>query len=168
MTTPREAAERIARALRRHTRKLTAGLVGTLLLLLTAVTLVDVIGRYAFNAPLPGGTEMTQLLVMSIVFAGLPAICLDDAHVTVDLFTSVMPDWLLEIQLLVARLFVAGILGLVCWQLWLHGLRLASWNQTTIYLGFPLAPVAQAASVICGVSALMVLMMAVFRLPREQ
>lgn len=166
MTQGDRVAERLVGALRRNLRHVTAGLAGTLLLMLTGVTLVDVIGRYLFNSPLSGGTEMTQLLVMAIVFTGLPAICLDDGHVAVDLFTSMMPEWMLAVQLFIARLFVAGVLGLVCWQLWQHGLRLETWNQTTIYLTMPLAPVAKLASAICGASAAMVFMMAVFRLPR--
>lgn len=166
MTADTTTAERRLGALRQHFRRATAVLAGALMLILTGVTLVDVVGRYAFNSPLSGATEMTELLVMAIIFTGLPAICIDDGHVTVDLFTAMMPDWLLTIQLFVARLFVAGVLALVCWQMWAYGMRLGAWNQTTIYLTVPLAPVAKSAAAICGASALIVLLMAVFRLPR--
>lgn len=166
MTASDRTVERLAGALRRHFRQITALLAGALLLLLTGVTLIDVIGRYLFNSPLSGGTEMTELLVMATVFAGLPAICLDDGHVTVDLFTSMMPNWLLGVQLFLTRLFVAGVLGLVSWQMWLHGVRLGNWNQTTIYLTVPLEPVAKIAAAICGASAMISFLMAVLRPPR--
>lgn len=51
------------------------------------------------------------------------------------------------------------------WQLWAHAEQLASWNEVTVYLRTPLAPFAQAASVICGVCAVVAFVMAVLRLP---
>ena len=129
------------------------------------MTLIDVLGRYFLASPLPGASELTELLVMSIVFAGLPAICLDDGHITVDLFTSRLRGRAAAVQIMAGRLAVALMLTLVSWQLWEHGGRLGSWGETTIYLHVPLAPVARAASVLCAVSALIVLALALLRLP---
>ena len=42
-----------------------------LLFCLMAVTTVDVIGRYIFNFPLRGGFEITELLLLTLIFAGL-------------------------------------------------------------------------------------------------
>jgi TRAP-type C4-dicarboxylate transport system permease small subunit len=167
MTRDATPAARKIRALQRAVRWMTALLVGTLLLTLTGVTLVDVIGRYAFAQPLNGASEITELLVMAIVFAGLPAICLDDAHITVDLFTSALKGRAAAIQVFVARLFVSGVLGLVAWQLWAHGERLGSYGQTTLYLHAPLEPIAKAAAGIAGVSALLTLAMAATWIPKR-
>ncbi|MDX5357880.1 MAG: TRAP transporter small permease [Rhodobacterales bacterium] len=146
----------------------TAVVLGILLLALTAVTFTDVVGRYLFSAPLPGGPELTELLVMAVVFGGLPALCLDDGHITADLVTQRLGPQALVVQLFLARLASAAVLGLAAWQLWKIGLRLAGYGQTTVFLKVPLGPVAQAASVICGVSALLVLAMIVMRVERAK
>jgi TRAP-type C4-dicarboxylate transport system permease small subunit len=55
-----------------------------LLFCLMAVTTVDVIGRYIFNFPLRGGFEITELLLLTLIFAGLPLVSRADEHVTMD------------------------------------------------------------------------------------
>ncbi len=159
-------AGRRAGALRHGFRRVTAVLTGVLLLALTAVTLVDVLGRYFLSSPLPGATELTELMVMAIVFAGLPAICLDDGHVTVDLFTSRLRGRAIGAQTLAARLVVALMLGVIAWQLWEHGARIGSYGSTTTYLRIPLQPAAQLAAGLSAVSALIVLALALMRLPK--
>ena len=65
--------------LRQRVGTATAVALGVMLLALTGITVLDVTGRYLLNAPLPGGAELTELLVMAVIFTGLPAISLDDA-----------------------------------------------------------------------------------------
>ena len=49
-----------------------------------AITTVDVIGRYMFNWPLRGAFEITELLLLMLIFAGLPLVSQADEHVTLD------------------------------------------------------------------------------------
>ena len=44
---------------------------GMLLLVMMATTIVDVIGRYIFNSPLSGAGELTELILVSVIFMGL-------------------------------------------------------------------------------------------------
>lgn len=155
-----------AARVRRGLRLVTAVLCGALLLALTFVTVVDVIGRYLLSRPLPGAGEYTELLLMSIIFVGLPAVCLDDGHVSVDLFTSKFRGWLATAQLAVARLFVGVLLAVIAWQLWKHGTQLSSYNEVTVYLRVPIGPFAKATAVIAGICALASFAMAFMRLPR--
>lgn len=161
----RGGAAGFAALARRRLRLVTSVLCGALLVALTFVTVADVIGRYLLAAPLPGASEYTEMLLMAIIFTGLPAVCLDDAHITVDLFTSRLSGGWAKAQTALARLAVAAVLAVVSWQLWAHAEQLASWNEVTVYLRTPLAPFAQAASVICGVCAVVAFVMAVLRLP---
>lgn len=146
----------------------TAVLLGLLLLALTSVTFVDVVGRYLINTPLPGGPELTELLVMAVVFGGLPALCLDDGHVTADLFIQNLGPRAQVWQLGLARLASAAVLGVACWQLWRIGMRLSGYGQTTVFLKIPLGPVAYLASAICAASALLILAMIVMRAERAR
>lgn len=165
MTPTASNAARLVGALRTRMQRGTAILTGALLLALTGVTLIDVLGRYFFSHPLSGASELTELLVMAVVFAGLPAICLDDGHITVDLFTSHLAGRASTVQIMATRLVVAMVLAVVAWQLWLHGTRLGSYGETTIYLRIPLEPVAKIAAVISAVSSFFVSVMAVSRAP---
>ena len=56
----------------------------TLLFCLMMLTTADVIGRYIFNWPLRGAFEITELLLLTLIFAGLPLASRADEHVTLD------------------------------------------------------------------------------------
>ena len=43
-----------------------------LLFAMMVLTFVDVWGRYFFNSPVPGGFEVTELMMAALIFAGLP------------------------------------------------------------------------------------------------
>lgn len=160
------APHRLATRARRGLRLATAVLCGALLIALTGVTVVDVIGRYLLSSPLPGASEYTEILLMSIVFMGLPAVCLDDGHIAVDILSSKLKGLADAFQTVAARLIVAGVLAIVSWQLWAHAAQLASYNEVTVYLRAPLAPFATGTAVITGICAVLVFLMAVFRLPK--
>ncbi|AEV37339.1 TRAP dicarboxylate transporter, DctQ subunit [Pseudovibrio sp. FO-BEG1] len=156
----------IAARARRKLRSGASVLCGLLLLALVAVTVIDVIGRYLFASPLPGAPEYTELLLMAVIFTGLPAVCLDDGHITVDLFTSKFRGGLASLQLFFSRIFVAIVLAVVAWELWKHGNQLASYQEVTVYLRVPLAPFSKAAGVISAFCAFITFVLAVLRIPR--
>src|SRR5437660_9241927 len=51
---------------------------------LMALTAADVVGRYIFNWPIRGAFEITELLLLALIFAGLPLASRADEHVTLD------------------------------------------------------------------------------------
>ena len=48
------------------------------------LTTADVVGRYIFNWPIRGAFEITELLLLTLIFAGLPLASRADEHVTLD------------------------------------------------------------------------------------
>ena len=44
---------------------------------LMVLTCIDVVGRYFFSMPVTGGFEMTEILLASLIFAGLPLVTLE-------------------------------------------------------------------------------------------
>ena len=152
--------------LRQRVGTVTAVALGVMLLALTGITVLDVTGRYLLNAPLPGGAELTELLVMAVIFTGLPAISLDDGHVTADLLSQQLGPKGRAVQLFAARACAVVALVLIAKQLWAHGARLSGYGQTTVYLHIPLGPAIQIAAVICAVSALIVAALAITRAPQ--
>ena len=110
---------------------------GVILIVMMALTVIDVIGRYGFNAPLIGATELTELLLVSVVFIGLPAVSMDDGHVSVDLFVSKMPVWIQPFRRIFVALVSSGVLAMVAWRLWVQGDQISGYGGVTNSLRLP-------------------------------
>ena len=80
-----------ADSLTRGIRAVLGGFAAVMLAILVGLTVVDVVGRYFFNAPIPGGYEITQILMAAIIFGGLPAVSRLESHITVDLLDGLTP-----------------------------------------------------------------------------
>jgi TRAP-type transport system small permease protein len=129
-------------------------LAAALLFGLMALTCADVVGRYFLNKPVPGGFEMTELLLAALIFAGLPLVTLRSEHVMVDLLDPVTPDWLFRIQHVLATLLGAACTAYLAWRLALRAEELATRGETTSQLGFPIAWLAWAMGVLMALTAL--------------
>jgi TRAP-type C4-dicarboxylate transport system permease small subunit len=131
------------------------GLIAAALLFgLMLLTCVDVVGRYFFNRPVTGGFEMTELLLAALIFAGLPLVTLRSEHIVVDLLDPVTPDRLFRIQHALATLIGAICTGYLAWRLGLRAEELASRGETTSQLGFRLAWLTWAMSLLMALTAL--------------
>ena len=83
-TSPRPSWERRADA--------ALGLAASAILFaMMALTFVDVVLRYLFNRPLRGGFELTELMLLVLIFAGLPLVSHADEHVTMDFIDRLLP-----------------------------------------------------------------------------
>src|SRR5215467_3054674 len=71
-----------------------------LLFCLMALTTAEVVGRYVFNRPIRGAFEITELLLLTLIFAGLPLASRADEHVTLDFIDMVLSS---RSQLLLRR-----------------------------------------------------------------
>lgn len=119
-----------------------AAICAAMLIAMMGLTLVDVVGRYVFNSPLVGATELTELLLIGVVFLGLPAVTLDRGHVSVSLLSDRLPARFQPLREFVLSLVIAALLSAIAWRIWLQGNQLAGYGGTTETLDFPLAPVA--------------------------
>jgi TRAP-type transport system small permease protein len=143
-------------------RQLTDGASSLVLFLLMAMTCVDVIGRYFFNAPLDGATELTQLMMGVIVFAVLPTVSFREDHVSVDLMDIWFPDRLINSRQLVINAIAAFAMGVVAWRVWFVAERTVEYGDATEFLGIPYAPIYFFIAVMCGFTAIAI----AFNIPR--
>ena len=132
-------------------------IAAALLMLMMFLTLVDVIGRYLFNSPLPGGFELTEVAMAALIFAGLPHVCRTGGHVAVGLLSDRLPAALRNLHGILSGLIMAGVLSVLSWRLWLKAGELAEYGDVTVFLRIPHAPIAYLASVLLAVSALLAL-----------
>lgn len=112
------------------------------LLSLMLITVADVLGRYLFNTPVIGATELTEILLVCLVFMGLPVVCLDNSHISVDLVVSRFPAVLQPFRQLMLTCITSLVLGVIGWRLWVYAEQIGSYGGTTNSLSIPLAPIA--------------------------
>jgi TRAP-type C4-dicarboxylate transport system permease small subunit len=145
------------------------GLIAALLLLcLMAVTCVDVIGRYFLGAPLYGAFEITEMLLASLIFAGLPLVTLRNDHITVDLLDAFVPDSLFRIQHVVICLICFVATAYLAWRLGIYAVAMDRAGETTAQLKFKLAYLTYAMSLLMALTALSLLVLAMRRPQRHR
>ncbi len=55
-----------------------------ILLAMMLLTTVDVVARYVFSRPIRGAFEVTELMLLVLIFAGLPLVSFSDEHAVMD------------------------------------------------------------------------------------
>ncbi len=128
-------------------------LAAALIFILMALTFVDVVGRQ-FDYPLPGGLEITEIMMGAVIFLGLPLVTADNGHVAVDLLDNLVPqNWKAGQQFLI-NLLGAVVLSVVSYKLWGRAFETLEYGDNTAYLQIPLAPLVFFMSVMAGVTSI--------------
>jgi TRAP-type transport system small permease protein len=145
-------------------RKLLATLCGALaagaLFAIMVLTLVDVSGRKFASASIPGSLEVTELLLVVVIFAGLPLVSLQGEHVVFDSLDPLLPAWLRRLQQAVVDTACAGALGGIAWLMWAKAGQMAEYGDVTAQLKLALPPFVRLMAVLCGVTAMVHLLLA--------
>jgi len=142
-------------------------LAGAALFAIMWLTLVDVAGRKFFNNSVPGGLEMTEILMVCVIFAALPLVSWRGEHVVFDTFDRFVPEWLRRLQARVVHVLCAATFGWLAWLLVGRAERFASYTETTSYLKVPLWPVAATMAFLLLVTAVAHLLLAILA-PRPE
>ena len=73
------------------------GLMGAVsLFAIMALTFFDVGGRKLLDHSIPGSLELTELLMVVVIFSALPLVVQRSEHVVFDSFDSLLPNWVLK------------------------------------------------------------------------
>ena len=130
---------------------------GLMLIVIMLMTMVDVIGRTAFNSPFRGTVELTQMAMVVVVYLGLGYAAHEDDHISVDLVdTQIGPRTRLAVAVFTG-IFGAVVIGLLTWNLYRFADRLDVGGYTTAVLRIPQGPVALVA-VLGGVMLVLALL----------
>ena len=128
------------------------------LALLVLVASVDVIGRYAFNAPLAWAFSLARILMALMVFAALPLASAADEHLRAGLFDAKWSDAGLRVRAIAVQAVSALACAVLAWRLGAQALEYAANGELieTIdlrasWLVGVLCLLAAAASVACAV-----------------
>ena len=138
------------------------GLLAALALFaIMVLTLFDVSGRKLLDQSVPGSLELTELLMVVVIFAGLPLVSLQGEHVVFDSLDPLLPAWLRRAQQVAVDLLCAAALLGLAWLMGQKAMQLASYGDVTAQLHLPLGPFVGVMCVLCAVTALVHLMLLV-------
>lgn len=138
------------------------GLAATALFSMMLLTVADVFGRDALNAPVPGAFEVTELLMVVVIFSALPTVTANDEHVTIDFIDLVLPASVRSWHAILVDAISLVALALVTRQIWEKAVTFERYGDTTMLLLIPLAPFAYFMAILSG-AATVALMIRVAR-----
>ena len=128
--------------------------VAVILFGMAALTFVDVVGRDAFNAPIPGTFETVGLLLGVVAFAAFPFVTLSDRHITVDLFDHFIRGGFRRARDVVVMLAIAAMAGFMAERLWAAAVDEWQNDYVTEYFGISRAPLLVLLALLCAGTAI--------------
>ena len=129
-------------------------LSGIALFAIMALTFFDVLGRKFASHSITGSLELTELLMVVVIFAGLPLVSLQGEHVVFDSLDAWLPAAWRRVQAVVIDALCALALAGVAVLLWTKAGQMAQYGDTTAQLKIPQAPFVYLMSLLCGLTAL--------------
>jgi TRAP-type C4-dicarboxylate transport system permease small subunit len=111
---------------------------GALLLVAIAITLVSVIGRYAFDAPVPGDYELVELTCAIGIFLFFPYTHAVDGNIVAEFFTAGLSERHQRVLDVGNDIVFALVAMLLTWRLGAGFLDKYTSGDTTILIQLPL------------------------------
>jgi TRAP-type C4-dicarboxylate transport system permease small subunit len=131
------------------------GVVASVILLaMMLLTFVDVVARYIFSRPVRGAFEITELMLLVLIFAGLPLVSFTDEHALMDFIDRLLP---LRAQRALEGLVqgvCATIMFLLAWQVWIKADRIWAYRDATDVLRIVYGPFVYFMAVSIGLAGL--------------
>jgi TRAP-type transport system small permease protein len=153
------AMERPMKSVRSFIDRLCGGVSAAALFGIMVLTFVDVSGRKALSQSVPGSLELTELLMVLVIFAALPLVSLHGEHVVFDSLDAVTPKaWQKWQRALVELICACGLFG-VAWLMWRKAGSLAEFGDTTALLKISHAPFVYGMSFLAALTGVVHLML---------
>jgi len=114
-----------------------AVLAGIALFIMMILTFIDVIGRYGFNKSIFGSSEMIEVLMVVVIFAGVAFVTASDQHIKVDIFAPWINRYVPNLQRWIVHIFSLVIYTGLTYELGRHMLESLHSGKRTAVLDFP-------------------------------
>jgi TRAP-type C4-dicarboxylate transport system permease small subunit len=129
-------------------------IAGLALLAIMLLTFFDVSGRKFLSHSITGSLELTELLMVVVIFAALPLVSLKGEHVVFDSLDAFLPAWVRKIQQGLIHIASAALLMGLAYLMWQTGGEFAITGETTAQLKITKAPFIQGMGLLCGLAGL--------------
>jgi TRAP-type C4-dicarboxylate transport system permease small subunit len=147
------AREADGRIRMKKTLELLCGLLsGAALFAIMALTFFDVLGRKLADHSIRGSLEVTELLMVVVIFGALPLVSERGEHVAFDSLDAYLPAWVHKAQGVLINALCGVVLLLLGWLMWKTGNDFAQSGETTAQLQILKAPFIWGMAVLCGVT----------------
>ncbi len=129
------------------------GVAASLILLaMMLLTFVDVVARYAFNRPVRGAFEVTELLLLLLIFAGLPLVSFTDEHALMGFIDRLLPPrGQVRLERAVQALCAAAMFVLT-WLIWNKADQIWAYRDSTDVLRILYGPFVYFMAVMIGLT----------------
>jgi len=118
------------------------------------VTFVDIVGRFLLHRPLPGSTDLVQVLLLLTAGCTLPAVTCRGEHLSIGLFDGARPTPLERARRAVVATVLSLTFAALAVLLWTYAGDTARNGDVIGYLRLPVAPFVYALSLLCLAAAL--------------
>ncbi len=146
-------------ALRRTLDVLCGSLAAAALFAIMWLTLFDVAGRKLVDTSVTGSLELTEMLMVLVIFAGMPLVSLRGEHVVFDSLDPLLEAWVRRAQGFVVDLLCAAALAGMAWLMWVKAGNMMQYGDTTAQLKIPQGPFVYLMSVLCALTGLVHLLL---------
>jgi TRAP-type C4-dicarboxylate transport system permease small subunit len=102
-----------------------------ILLAMMLLTVVDVIARYVFSRPVRGAFEVTELMLVVLIFAGLPLVSFSEEHAVMDFIDRVTGARAQRGLRRAVEAASAAFMFLMAWLTWLKADRIWAYRDAT-------------------------------------
>ncbi len=126
----------------------------TILLAMMLLTFVDVVARYGFNRPLRGAFEVTELLLLVLIFAGLPLVSYAGEHALMDFIDRLLGPGVRSRLEQAVHVLCAATMALLAWLTWLKADRIWAYRDATDVLRIVYGPFVYFMAVMIGLTGL--------------
>ena len=102
-----------------------------ILFAMMVLTFVDVVARYLFSRPVRGAFEVTELMLVVLIFAGLPLVSYANEHAVMDFIDRLLPPNGQRALIALVHLVCAAMLFLLAWLVWLKADKIWAYRDAT-------------------------------------
>ena len=110
------------------------------LFIMMSLTIADVAGRYLFNRPILGVYELTEFMVLVLIFSFLAYTQAGKSHVSVDLFMMFFPEKIKMFIEIFNHLACLAVMILITWMGFEKGLEMMETGEASPNLAVPNYP----------------------------
>lgn len=132
-----------------------SGVSALALFAMMLLTFGDVFARKFLPNSIVGAVELTELLMMVMIFFALPLASIAGEHIVFDLLDRVVPQAVLRWQHRISHALTALIFGGAAWLVWMRAMRTLGQGDQTSALEIKIAPYQYLAALMLALTALM-------------
>lgn len=137
-----------------------------ILFFMMLLTMGDVFLRKFLNRSILGSVEITELLMVVVVFGAIAQCQIDDGHIQVDLVLKRLRPRFRRMCIFITQFLSSLLFGGMTWATVQHAREMQEWGEVTLDLGWPIYPFVAVVALGCLLLTLVLLLRTLMALNR--